>query len=320
MLRLGIIGCSDIAYRRFMPAVKDMDVIQVQAVAEEYAPQKLEQFCKQYSIEGETSFEKLLEREDIDAVYIPQPPAMHYRWAKYALERGKHVLIEKPSTTSFEDSKKLVEIARGRNLALHENYMFQYHSQIKMIQQMIYEGMIGEVRLLRANFGFPMRQMNDFRYSRILGGGALLDAGGYTLKLATLFLGPSIKIQASRLNYLDGYEVDMYGNATLSNDDGTVCQVAFGMDCAYQCSFEAWGSKGILRTDRIFTAPADYEPVVEIDTAQGRKTISLKADHHFKHSIEAFCAELQDSYGREKMYGEILLQASLVDGIRNMNN
>lgn len=316
MLRLGILGCSDIAYRRFMPAAVSTEGIKVVAVAEEYAPQKLEQFCEKYAIDGSTSFNELLTREDIDAVYVPQPPALHYLWAKTALERGKHVLIEKPSTTSFEDSKQLVELARSRNLALHENYMFKYHSQIRYIQQLILDGAIGDIRLLRANFGFPLRQSGDFRYNKELGGGALLDAGGYTIKLASLFLGPTAKIDTSHLNLLPGYEVDMFGDASLSNDDGVVCQVAFGMDCGYRCDFEAWGSKGILRTNRIFTAPEDYNPKLEIETAEGRKTVLLESDHHFKHSIEEFCKETQDEYLRESMYKEIVLQAKLVNDMQ----
>ena len=55
-MRLGIVGCSEIAYRRFMPAVKEVKELQVVAVAEEYAPQKLEAFCADYQLEGETSF------------------------------------------------------------------------------------------------------------------------------------------------------------------------------------------------------------------------------------------------------------------------
>lgn len=320
MLRLGIIGCSDIAYRRFMPAVEDMDEVEVKAVAEEYAPQKLGQFCSTYSLEGETSFEKLLDRKDIDAVYIPQPPALHYQWARRALECGKHVLIEKPSTTCYAESEKLVKLAESRGLALHENYMFQYHSQIKKIQDMIGDGRIGEVRLLRADFGFPLRPQGDFRYNKVLGGGALLDAGGYTLKLATLFLGRSVKVDASRLNYLPGYEVDLYGSAVLSNDEGVVCQVAFGMDCAYRCTLEVWGSRGTLRTDRIFTAPADFVPTVAIETAGGKETVSLEADHHFIHSIEEFYSEVRNVKKREDMYAEILLQSKLVDAIRDSNH
>lgn len=316
MVRLGILGCSDIAFKRFMPVVGNIDNLKVVAVGEEYDMKKLEPFCREYNLEGEDNFEHLIAREDIDAVYVPQPPALHYKWAKQALENGKHVLVEKPSTISYANSKNLVDIAAEHDLTLHENYMFQYHSQISTIRDMISGGSIGDIRFIRADFGFPMRAQNDFRYNKALGGGALLDAGGYTVKLATMLLGENVKVDAARLNYLPGHEVDMYGSASLSNTDGQVCQVGFGMDCAYKCSLEIWGSRGRLYANRIFTAPDGYQPLVRIETAEGIKEITLMADSHFQHSIERFMAGITDREIRKKMYNEILLQADLVEAIR----
>ncbi|MCM1081973.1 MAG: Gfo/Idh/MocA family oxidoreductase [Clostridium sp.] len=315
MINVGILGCSEIAYRRFMPEAIKYNGINVKVVGEEYDAVKLDDFCNTYEIEGTTSFEEIIYRKDIDAVYIPQPPALHYKWAKLALESGKHVLIEKPSTTCAVHTQQLVDIARQNKLALHENYMFQYHSQIFEIQKMLKDGIIGDVRLFRANFGFPKRQSNDFRYNAPLGGGALLDAGGYTLKLATLFLGNTIKVDTAQLMNIPNYEVDMYGSASLSNSFGDVFQVSFGMDNYYQCNLEIWGSVGKLWTNRIFTAPPDYVPVVNVETAEGEKTILLQKDAHFRHSIEEFCNEIIDAAARDKMYNEIVLQASLVSDL-----
>lgn len=317
MFNLGILGCSEIAYRRFMPAVSQIKNIKVIAIAEEYDKSKLGPFCEKYGLESESSFESLIKRDDIDIVYVPQPPALHYKWAKYALKCKKHVLIEKPSTTEYRLTEELVNLARSNNLSLHENYMFQYHSQIDEIQSMIAGGMLGEVRLYKAAFGFPLRAKNDFRYNRALGGGALLDAGGYTVKLASILLGDTIKVDSSHLMKLDDYEVDMYGNASLSNDKGTVCQIGFGMDCHYQCSLEVWGSKGYLYTNRIFTSPPEYEPDIEIRNAEGIQHMKLKPDSHFKKSIETFLQEITDVKKREKMYKEILLQAKLIESIQN---
>lgn len=316
MVRLGILGCADIAYRRFMPAAKQVTELQVVAVSEEYDKSKLPLFSEEYGLETIDTFEALVDRNDIDAIYIPQPPALHYKWAKVALEAGKHVLIEKPSTTGYQLTKELVELAREKNLTLHENYMFQYHSQIEAIKDMVRNGVVGDVRMYKANFGFPMRSQNDFRYNKALGGGALLDAGGYTAKLATLFLGKSIKADTAQLNYLPDYEVDMYGSATFSNDSGIVCQVGFGMDCSYQCNLEIWGSKGRLYTNRIFTAPDGYEPTVLIENQEGNKEIKLDTDSHFKHSIEMFLEEIYNDDAKADMYEQILLQAELVDDIR----
>lgn len=318
MIRLGILGCSEIAFRRFMPAAKNIADLKIVVVGEEYDRKKLEPFCREYDLEGEDSFEHLIAREDIDAVYVPQPPALHYKWAKCALENGKHVLVEKPSTISYTLSKDLVDAAAERELTMHENYMFQYHSQISTIKDMLSNGIIGDIRLIKAEFGFPLRSRNDFRYSKALGGGALLDAGGYTTKLATLFLGNTVSVDTAQLNYIDDFEVDMFGSASLSNLDGLVCHIGFGMDCAYQCSLEVWGSRGRLYTNRIFTAPDGYQPLIRVEMPDGVKEFILNADSHFQHSIERFLMGIADRKTRTEMYGEILLQAKLMDDIRKI--
>ena len=132
MINLGIIGCAEIAFRRFIPASLQVSELKAVAVAEEYAPDKLEQFEETYGIEGYRSFNMILEDPSIDAVYIPQPPALHYKWAKKALEAGKHVLVEKPSTTSYEDTADLVKTAKEKGLALHENYQFAEFQDVRI--------------------------------------------------------------------------------------------------------------------------------------------------------------------------------------------
>ena len=318
MIRLGIVGCAEIAQRRFMPAAAEVDGLQAVCVSEEYAKDKLKDFAAEYPLETLESHAALIAREDLDAIYVPQPPALHAQWARAALEAGKHVLLEKPSTPSYETTKELVDLARSKGLALHENYMFQYHSQIREIREMLADGVIGKVRLIRADFGFPLRQKNDFRYNKALGGGALLDACGYPVKLATLLLGPTAKVDSAKMQFQPEYEVDMAGSVSLSNDDGLVCQIGYGMDCGYRCSLEVWGSTGRLLTNRIFTAPPGLAPVVQIETNAGTETRELQPDSHFQHSIEAFLTEITDEAAREAMYESILLQSRLIEEIRRM--
>lgn len=317
-MRLGVLGCAKIAHDRFMPATKNVSGLEVVAIAEEYDRDKLKVFCEEFNLQESKSFEELLSRNDIDAVYIPQPPALHYTWAKKALEEGKHVLVEKPSTTRYKDTRELVEIAKKMKLTLHENYMFQYHSQIKYITELVKRGEIGDVRLYRASFGFPFRNDNDFRYDKDLGGGALLDAGGYTIKLATILLGNTVKVEAARLNKTDGFDVDIYGSAYLTNECGDVCEVSFGMDCAYKCSIEIWGSKGTIYTNRIFTAPSEVRPIVVLENSEGRREIELNADSHFQHSIEIFMDAVEHDEIRTQRYEEILLQSKLVEKVREL--
>ncbi len=194
--------------------------------------------------------------------------------------------------------------------------MFAFHKQIAEIQDIIASGKLGDVRLYRIAFGFPQRAKNDFRYNKALGGGALLDCGGYTVKLATMLLGETAKTAYSNLNYIKDFDVDIYGSAAMINDSGTTAQLSFGMDNSYKCELEVWGSKGFLRTGRILTAPDGFEPTADITIGSETETVKLSPDDTFGKSIEHFCKCVQDAKTREETYKTILKQAKLVDEIK----
>lgn len=336
MLKIGIICPSEIAFRRFLPALqkcKQYEYCGVAVASEEewfgcdwknVSPeirkhtmkneyQKAEKFLNEYGGKIFKSYEELLDSHEINAVYIPLPPALHYKWAKKALESGKHVLVEKPSTTSGIDTAELIRIAKEKKLALHENYMFAFHTQLKEIKEVIDKGILGDVRMYRISFGFPRRASNDFRYSKKLGGGALLDCGGYTLKYASMLLGPTAKIDYARLNYLDEFDVDIYGSAALSNQNGTSVQIAFGMDNDYKCSLEVWGSIAQLESGRVLTAPAGYEPSYTLVRNQKKEEHKLSADDTFYKSLQFFSSCIDSDEVRVNSYDKIQKQANLVD-------
>lgn len=330
-IRIAVLCPSEIALRRFMPALQKSDRFEYVGIScadeDEWfgTPTeqllsaerlKAESFCNEYGGNIFPCYKELLSSDKIDAVYIPLPPSLHYKWAKYALENNKHVLLEKPFTDSYEKTRELISIAETRSLALHENYMFVYHSQLDYIKEYMMNGSIGDIRLVRIDFGFPFRGANDFRYCRELGGGALLDCGGYTLKLASVLLGSTAKVTASQLNHKDGFEVDIFGSATVTNADGLTAQVSFGMDNSYKCSIEIWGSTGTVFTNRILTAPDGFEPTVIIKQGNEEKTVKLPADDTFRKSIAHFGRCIDNNEDRILHYNDILDQAKLVETIK----
>ena len=323
-MKIGIICPSEIALRRFLPALKLYDKFEFAGVAvadnsewngmltEEMRNNEIKK-AENFGGKIYSSYSEMINSNEIDAVYLPLPPALHYKWGKKVLEAGKHLFLEKPSTISAETTKELIQIAEKKGLALHENYMFQFHSQIDFIRNEIAKGTIGDVRLYRIAFGFPFRGTNDFRYNKELGGGALLDCGGYTVKLANILLGDTAKIYAPKLNYRDDLDVDIYGSATMINDDGVTAQLSFGMDNSYKCELEVWGSTGTIFTNRILTAPVGFEPTVTIKNADGEKNITLPADDSFKKSIEKFVECIENENVRRKNYSDILKQSEFID-------
>ena len=332
--RIGILCPSEIAYRRFLPALKNVADMMLVGVgvntpeeryggdspcASEIALMLENEKGRAFKMVSEyggklfSSYEEIISSPNIDAIYIPLPPALHYKWAKKALEYGKHVLVEKPSTISFRDTTSLANIAKEKALALHENYMFIFHNQLEVIDNIVKNGEIGDVRLYRISFGFPRRAANDFRYNKALGGGALIDAGGYTIKYATRLLGETAEIKYAHLNYIDEFDVDIYGSAALVNNEGVTAQIAFGMDNDYKCELEVWGSKGTLRTGRVLTAPAGFIPTMTIKKNTEIEEQLLPADDAFKKSIEHFIKCIDDKETRENNYNAILRQAQLVE-------
>lgn len=331
-IKIGVICPSEIAFRRFMPALSKLKEqfefvgiavadetewngkMTEEMKANEYG--KADAFIKQYGGKIFNSYKELIEDSNIHAVYIPLPPALHHKWAKYALEHEKHVFVEKPSTTCVADTQELIELATEKQLALHENYMFVFHRQIEAIQKIVDSKEIGDVRLIRANFGFPKRSAQDFRYNKSLGGGALLDCGGYPLKLATLLLGDDIRVDASKLIYNE-QDIDLYGSVQLSSQE-QAAQISFGMDNEYRCDIEIWGSQGFLRTGRIFSAPDQLACRLEIEHNHEIRTVDIQPDDTFKKSLEYFYSCIMEESVRKKTYRDLLKQITLVEDTLKM--
>ena len=327
MIRIGIICPSEIAYRRFMPALDKLEGFSFVGVAIANLTEwegsdaaliaaekdKATSFISDYGGKIFDSYSSLIYSEEVDAIYMPLPPALHFHWAEKALKAGKHVLVEKPATISLEDTSSLVQLATEKKLALHENYMFVFHQQLTDLESIVQSGKIGAVRLYRLSFGFPRRNANDFRYNKALGGGALLDAGGYTIKYASMLLGKSTKLATAHSQFVDDFEVDISGSATLVNDEKVVAQIAFGMDNSYKCDLEVWGSKGTVKSGRVFTAPEGFIPEATVQVGTEITTSLLSEDDAFMKSIAHFKNCIVNAKIRKDNYTQIIQQATLVD-------
>jgi NDP-hexose-3-ketoreductase len=326
MVRIGIICPSEIASRRFLPALKESSGFTFAGIA--YANKsewtgatdevisseriKANKIVELFGGKVFDSYNKILQSKDIEAIYLPLPPALHFLWSSKALEAGKHIIIEKPATTSLQDTKHLIDLAKIKDLVIHENYMFVFHSQLEVIKDIIINKEIGDVRLYRISFGFPKRPTGDFRYQKVMGGGALLDVGGYTFKYARLLLGKSAKIAYAYKNLTPEFDIDLYGSAAIINNEGVTIQIAYGIDNSYKCELEVWGSLGYLKSNRIFTAPAGYAPQVELVFGNNTEKRYLQPDDTFKKSLTYFQNCIENSSLRYDSYSEILSQANLL--------
>lgn len=320
-IRLAILGASEIAFRRFLPALKlnhDFEYAGV-AIYRKEDEEKANDFKAFYGGEIIKGFETVFSDPSIDAVYIPQPPALHYQFGRQALMHGKHVFMEKPFCDSLERAVSLIDLAKQNNLAATENYMFRFHDQIERFIEISTDGTIGKINKYEVRFSFPLRSKNDFRYEKELGGGALLDCGGYVLMLSTILLGKQSALSSFRGIYETGYKVDMGGIGTMVNSDGATCDFSYSMDAPYCCYAKAFGDKGTLIAPRILTAPNNLEVEFFVEDLQGhqQKIIRIGKDDSFLKSINNFETAINDEKMRNDNFDSILNQAKLVEEVKS---
>jgi predicted dehydrogenase len=297
-----------------LPAMAALPGIEIAAIASRDID-KAAAAARTYGCRAVEGYQALVDLDEVEAVYIPLPNAMHAAWIDSALHAGKHVLAEKPLTTSVSRTGELIATARSRGLVLMENVMFLHHSQHAAVRSLLEDGAIGDLRAFYASFGVPRRPADDIRYSAELGGGALMDAGVYPVRAAMSFLGGSgMDVLSAVLTYRPGQRVDSSGHALLCTAGGVGACVTFGLDHSYRSSYELWGSEGRIVVEHAYTPPADHVPVVRLERQPGVQEIRLAPDDQVANSLNAFAAAIRS--GQSPDNGSVARQAALIDDIR----
>ncbi len=313
-LKIGVMGCSSFARRAMIPAINQCEKTALTAIASRTL-ERAGEYTRQFGGDAVEGYDDLLKRPDVDAVYMPLPTGLHEQWVTKALEAGKHLLVEKSFSENYESTQKMVSMAQDAKLLVMENYLFPHHSQYAWIRDFMDSGELGEIRLIRSTFGFPPLNPDNFRYNKALGGGALLDAGGYVTKITHLILGDEAVLLGSSRRYSAELGVDLYGDAMFKNAQGLVAQVAFGFDYFYQCNLEILGTKGKLTADRLFTPPPGFSPVVHIER-QGKKVeLNLPQDNHYLNMISFFSDTILQDRDFSAHWEDLKAQARLLDAI-----
>lgn len=315
-LRVGVMGCSTVAQRLMLPALVDHPEAELVAVASRSAD-KAAAFSVEFACRPVTGYAALLDRDEVDVVYMPLPTGLHEEWALKALQAGKHLLVEKSLAPSLLVADRIVDTARLHRRLVRENFLFLHHSQFSWILEQLASGDIGRLRLVRATFGFPPLSRDNFRYDRGLGGGALLDVGAYGIRMALALGGCSWQVCGVSRVEDEALGVDVYGTLQLLNPEGVAVQAAYGFNYVYQCSLELLGTSGRLTAERIFTPPPGFSPRVWVEK-QGRRTEhQLPPDNHCRNAWTAFAQCVRANEFDESLR-EVRDQACLLDDVRRI--
>ena len=313
-VRVGVLGCAEIARRRMLPAFDACPGTRVAAVASR-DPARAEATAAPYGARALPGYAELLADPGVDAVYVPLPLALHAAWTEAALRAGKHVLAEKPLTSDPDRTAALYALARARGLALMENVMFVHHGLHTRVRKLLADGAIGELRSFTAAFTVPRRPDGDIRLSPELGGGALGDTGVYPLRAAQHFLGPDLDVVGASTATAPGASVDTAGAALLRRPaDGVSAQVSWGLDHAYRGAYELTGSTGRITVDRAFTPPAAHRPVLTLQDADGGRDLVLDAEDQVAATVAEFARGVRLGSAPHE---ETLAQARLLAAVRH---
>jgi D-xylose 1-dehydrogenase (NADP+, D-xylono-1,5-lactone-forming) len=187
-VKWGIISTADIN-RLVIPGAHASPKVELVAVASRDQA-RADEYAKKWEIErAYASYDALLSDPDIEAVYISLPNNMHVEWSIKSLEAGKHVLCEKPFSRSPGDVEAAFDTADRVGRLLSEAFMYRHNPQTKRAKQLVDEGAIGELRLVRAAFSYSLYDEDNIRLRTDVEGGALMDVGCYTVSGSRLFAG-----------------------------------------------------------------------------------------------------------------------------------
>ena len=254
------------------------------------------------------SYEALIVDSGIDAVYVALPNSLHAEWSVRALEAGKHVLCEKPLSRRPEDVDGAFDAAERRDLVLAEAFMWRHHPQAQRLVDLLEE--IGELRLIRASFSFPLDRPQDIRLRAELDGGALMDVGCYCVSAARMLAGEPLAVHAQQVRGGDGVDVRMTGLLRFAGD--VLATIDCGFDLAARDELEVTGTEGVLWLDDPWHS---RNPVIELRRAGTVERIEVERRDPYACELEDFAAavagERTAPFGRDDSVAQARAIAAL---------
>ena len=261
--------------------------------------EKAEEFARLHDApRAYASYEELLRDPDVDIVYIATPHPMHAEWAIKAAGAGKHILCEKPLTINVSEARQAIDAARSHDVFLMEAFHYRCHPQTAKILELIQEKIIGDVRMIQANFSFNGEYNLAHRtLNHDLAGGGILDVGCYPVSLVRLVAGAALGLDFAEPLELKGCgmignksRVDEYAVASLEFPSGILAQISCGVQLHQENIARIYGSRGriIIPTPWVVSINGGTSKIIvhkdgekeqkEIDVTSDQGLFAIEAD------------------------------------------
>lgn len=313
-LQLAIWSVGEHARRNILPALPLTESVELigtytrntninQSVSREHG-------CKKYC-----SGEELLGDAQVQAVYISGPNSVHHTQIKQCLVANKSVLVEKTALTNLRDAEEIVALARSKNLVVMEAFMYRFHRQFHHLKDILISKKYGQIVRIQSEFGFPHLDPRNIRYKKELAGGALMDAGAYTLSSVRQLIGNNVDVIGATMLSNAQHEVDIKGFALLQSND-SIAQCSWVIGGSYINSINIWCEDAHIEVDRAFSKPAIYETSICV-SANGKmiEQLATGKDNHFVNMLNVFSKTVIDENNFFEL-DELLQQAKLIDSVK----
>jgi len=253
----GILSTSKFGMRATVPAIQKSKYCQVSAIASRDID-RAKTTAAQLSIPKTFgSYEALLADPGIDAIYIPLPNNLHVDWTLKALKAGKHVLCEKPIGLSYQDARRLENVAGDYpGLKVMEAFMYRHHPQWKKVKDLVGEKAIGELKGIHSLYSYFNDDKSNIRNIVEAGGGAMLDIGCYCTSLSRFVFDHEPTRVLGRVELDPQTRIDRFASAVLDFDEGVATFTCSTQSQHYQ-RVNILGTKGRIEIEIPINAPND---------------------------------------------------------------
>jgi D-xylose 1-dehydrogenase (NADP+, D-xylono-1,5-lactone-forming) len=264
-VRWGVLGTAKIGLNATIPGIQKSRNGRLAAIASRDIARAEAVAAREPGAKVYGSYEALLDDPEIEAVYIPLPNALHVEWTIRAAEHGKHVLCEKPLAPTAAEVRRMIDACTAAGVLLMEAFMYRFHPQTLWALELLRQGRIGQVQLVRSAFHFDISaRPRDIRLQAALAGGSLMDIGCYPLNFSRAVFGGAPRGAAAHTVIMPGAEVETKVGAVLDFGDGRMSMIDSSFQLPRQFFAEVWGERGRLLLPSPFT-PGIAETVVRIE-------------------------------------------------------
>ncbi len=241
-MKWGIVGFGSISKNRFLPALDKNEGSELSAVVTAH-PDKVKEALKGREI---GIFQNIGELEEIDAVYIASPNALHLSQTKECAKKGINILCEKPMALNVAEAKEILSVCEKNGVTFGVANMGRFNGYNIGARKIIQSGTLGKIGIVKADFSFLNTQRNAWRYDRRMsGGGAIMDIGVHLVNSIHFILGKRIK-EVAAINVDLGYEVEQSASAVMKFEDDSLALIDCSYDAHEEVSFEFKGTDGIM--------------------------------------------------------------------------